>query len=364
MSTSGGDGRNIDPRIGALAGEASDQEVPRGRADAEGSPPFDVWTRTPGQDGASDEPSYYDRPAVKEPTWIWTVPTYFVVGGAAGSAAVLGAAAQLVDRRGLGRLVARCRWIAAAGGALGTALLIADLGRPERFLHMLRVFRPSSPMNLGSWVLSTIAPVATGSAILAGTDGFLGLVGDVAGLNSGLAGLPLTGYTAVLLGSTAIPVWQQTRRTTPPLFVASGAAAGASLLQLFELSNREERIIRMFALAGAFGELVAHAAMERQAGRVERVAEPLHEGLAGSLLRAAKACAAASLPLTILGRRRRWVRVLAGLTGALGAGATKFGVFHAGKASAREPRPTFEMQRAGRAASGLRTRPASDGVAS
>src|SRR5438874_11336372 len=92
-----------------------------------------------GRGRGRQDPSYYDRPVLKEPVWKWYVPAYFYVGGAAGAAATLGAAAQLADRRGLAGLIRRCRWIAAAGGAVGTGLLVVDLGRPERFLNMLRV---------------------------------------------------------------------------------------------------------------------------------------------------------------------------------------------------------------------------------
>ena len=33
-------------------------------------------------------------------------------------------------------------------------MLVLDLGDPLRFHHMLRVFKPSSPMSLGTWSLA------------------------------------------------------------------------------------------------------------------------------------------------------------------------------------------------------------------
>src|SRR5688572_10998726 len=98
--------------------------------------------------------TYYDQPMLKRPVWIWSVPVYFYVGGVAGAALVLGAAAQTVDAPGLRGLIRKCRWIGAIGHGLGTFLLIIDLGRPERFLNMLRTFNPRSPLSVGSWVLA------------------------------------------------------------------------------------------------------------------------------------------------------------------------------------------------------------------
>src|SRR5947208_11215073 len=100
---------------------------------------------------ASPETGYYGIPLLKEPAWTWEIPLYFFVGGAAGAAAVVGAIASYTgaDRR----LVRDARWIAAAGSVLSPALLISDLGRPERFLNMMRVFKPQSAMSMGVWTL-------------------------------------------------------------------------------------------------------------------------------------------------------------------------------------------------------------------
>jgi len=230
---------------------------------------------------------------------------------------------------------------------MGTAMLIYDLGRPARYLNMLRVFRPSSPMNMGSWILSTIGPFAAGSALLSGADGVLGAVGDFAGLGAGLAGGPLAGYTAVLISNTAVPVWQATRKWSPPAFIASAVAAGGGLLQMMGLSEREHRIVRRFAVAGTVAELGAERAVAREAARVERVSRPLHEGVAGAMLRTGKGLSVASLVLNLLPRRDRRASWMAGLLAALGSLLFKWGVFEAGKASARDPRATFHQQREG-----------------
>jgi formate-dependent nitrite reductase membrane component NrfD len=345
-----GDGRNIDPATGILAGEGSGQRVPADRT-AEGAPPYDVWDRVPTRER---DPSYYDRPVIKAPRWIWAVPAYFYVGGTAGAAAVLGAAAQAVDRDGLRGLVARARRIAAVGTAVGAALLVHDLGRPVRFLNMLRTFRPTSPMNLGSWLLAGAGPATGASALFSDRKGgFLSGLGDAAGAAAGIIGLPMAGYTAVLLSNTAIPVWQGTRKALPWLFAASSVSGAASLLDLEALDRREEKVVKRFGTAGKVAELAAMAAVERQAGRVERVGRPFREGVSGALWRASKALTVASLGLAVLPGGSRRSRVASGLLGTAGAVALRFAVFHAGKASAGDPRTTFHQQRAGLGAAEL-----------
>jgi hypothetical protein len=341
------DGRNIDLEMGGLDGEASGMAVPDRRDVGEGAVPYAVWSETPGPDRKPDDLTYYERPVLKEPVWIWAVPAYFYAGGVAGAAAVLGAAAQAGGRGELRDLVVRCRWLAAAGGAVGTGLLIHDLGRPERFLNMLRVFRPTSPMSVGSWILAAAVPLTAGSAILARRRGFLGRVGDLLGALAGLVGMPLTGYTAVLLSNTAVPLWQETRRSLPAAFTASGMTAAASLLDLMDLDERSGRIVKRFGVVGKVAEIAAMRAVEQEAERLERVGRPLRDGLGGALWRASKALTGASLALSLLPGRRRAIRRGAGLLGTAGAIALRFAVFHAGKSSARDPRATFEHQRSG-----------------
>ena len=114
--------------------------------------------------GASVTNGYYGRPLLKEPTWTWEVPLYFFVGGAAGAAAVVGAAARALGDGDDADLVRDARWVAALGGALSAPLLISDLGRPERFLNMLRVWKPQSPMSVGAWTLTAFGSSAGAAA--------------------------------------------------------------------------------------------------------------------------------------------------------------------------------------------------------
>ena len=179
--------------------------------------------------------TYYDRPVLKPPVWIWSVPCYFFVGGVAGAAMTMGLAAELLGGEELRPFDEKCRWIGAIGGGIGTALLIADLGRKARFLAMLRVFRPTSPMSVGSWVLAMATPLSAGSALLTRAPGLLSYAGVCAGAGAGVLGMPLATYTAVLLSNSAVPVWLATRRTLPLLFGASSAAGLASVFELMPL---------------------------------------------------------------------------------------------------------------------------------
>ena len=342
----GDDGRNIDPLLGSVQGEASGQRVPAGRASSVGAREVEVFHGVPSRPAGE---GYFGRPIIKEPVWIWAVPVYFYAGGAAGAASVLGAAARALDGASTAGLVRRCRWIAACGTAAGAALLIYDLGRPERFLNMLRVFRPTSALSVGSWILA-LAGSTSGASALFSEVRWLRPLGDALGYAAGVAGLPLSGYTAVLLSDTAVPLWQATRRTLPPLFVAAALSSAGSLLSFLSLSVRERSIVERVGLIGKAAELTAMSAVEREAARVPEVAEPLRAGLSGSLWRLARWLTAASAAASLMPGAGRLLRAVPATLGTAGALALRFAVFHAGKASARDPEATLAQQRAGRGA--------------
>ncbi|MBA3311521.1 MAG: polysulfide reductase NrfD, partial [Nocardioidaceae bacterium] len=150
--------------------------------------------------------SYYGRPVLKAPVWKQPdVPLYLFLGGVAGASSVLAEGAALTGRPALQR-VAR---IAAAGGSgLGTVALIHDLGRPERFLNMLRLFKPTSPLSVGSWILAPFSGLAA-AALASDVSGRLPVLGRLAGLGAAALGPPLATYTAALLSNTAVPAWHE-----------------------------------------------------------------------------------------------------------------------------------------------------------
>ena len=151
------DGRDIDTGIGALVGEGSLQRVEpvdkRFKQDA------DVWRDLP-QLNPSD-PTYYGRPMIKAPVWAAYIPIYYFLGGAAGASLALGAAVQLDRSEATSGLVRKAHWVGIVASSIGAGFLILDLGRPLRFLNMMRVFRPTSPMNMGAWILAGTPPAAS-----------------------------------------------------------------------------------------------------------------------------------------------------------------------------------------------------------
>jgi hypothetical protein len=277
--------------------------------------------------------SYYGQPVIAEPVWTPEIPAYFFVGGVAGAAAPLTLAAAM---RGNDVLARRAAAIALAGSVISPALLIKDLGRPERFLNMLRMFKLSSPMSVGSWVLSGFGATAAASAgrELLGVFPGAGRAAQVAG--AGLGPLLAT-YTATLIANTAVPVWHEARRELPFVF-GSGAVATAGAVATLVTPAAHAAPARRMLVGGAVAELAAVQTMEHRLGEL---GEPYHRGRLGWLARAAKALTAAGA-LAALARRPRGgaLAVLAG--GAL----ERWVVFRAGFASAREPRYTVEPQRA------------------
>ena len=294
--------------------------------------------------------SYYGRPVVKAAPWKHEIPAYLFTGGLAAGSSLLAAGADLSGRPGL-RRVGR---LGSLGGLLVSMLaLVHDLGRPSRFHHMLRVAKPTSPMSVGSWILTAYGPfaAAAGVAELRGLlprrlrDGvpgrLLGLVGRPAGLVAALVAPPVAAYTAPLLSNTATPTWHDAHRHLPFVFVGSASAAAGGLA-LLAAPLDETGPARRLAVGGALLELAVERDMERSMGLT---AEPLHDGRAGTLMRASKALTLAGALGAVAGRRCRALSALSGVALMAGSVSLRFGVFDAGQESARDPRYTVVPQR-------------------
>jgi hypothetical protein len=282
--------------------------------------------------------SYYGRPVIKPPVWTWEIPTYFFTGGLGGASATFALAADLAGNREL----ARRSWLIALGGlAVSPLLLASDLGRPVRFLNMLRVFKVTSPMSVGSWLL-TLGGIAT--APVAGS-AFVGH--DLPGARparwvAGALGLPIATYTAVLVSNTAVPVWSEARWELPLSFAASAAAsagAAAVLATPPELAAPARRL----AIGGAVVESAMTELMERRLGEL---GEPYGEGAPGKLAMAAKALSVAGGALMAVGAKRSRQLSAAGAVCLLaGSVCERWAVFKAGFASAKDPKYTVGPQR-------------------
>jgi Polysulphide reductase, NrfD len=291
--------------------------------------------------------SYYGRPILKRPRWKAPhMPGYLYLGGLSGAAATM---AALADATGRERLSLTGRLTAATAAVGGSALLIAELGRPERFLHMLRVFKPTSPMSVGSWVLAAHGGL-TGAAAASALTGIAPPLGRAAGVGAALTGPVLATYTGVLIADTAVPAWHEGYRHLPLLFAGSAlASAGAVAMATAPLG--EAGPARRMAVLGAGLELAAAGTLEHGTGMREEpelISEPYRTGRAGTLLRAARWLTAAGAAGTLVAGRSRTGAVLSGLALTGGALCTRFGVFHAGLVSAEDPRYTVVPQRARR----------------
>jgi formate-dependent nitrite reductase membrane component NrfD len=300
------DGRNLDPRIADEHGEGATIAVER---------PDVAWPLDKEPQAVSD--TYYDLPVVKAAPWKWYVPAYFYLGGLGGAAATMIPVMR-------GREARRLHWIASIAEGAGAACLITDLGKPLRFINMMRVFRPTSPMNMGTWIL-TVASAAGGVGLLVDS--------KPVAATAAVAGSMLSTYTGVLLGNTAVPVWNASRRRLPLWFAASSAASLASLLEVIGMPRRR------YSLVAKTAEIAGMAAVEHAAASAG-VAAPLHEGRSGKLWSAAKWLGVASLAATALRRNR-----LAGVLGTASAVLGRYAIVEAGKASAADPHATFEPQR-------------------
>jgi hypothetical protein len=287
--------------------------------------------------------SYYGRPILKEPVWQPEIPFYFFFGGIAGASSVLHLGARLTGNETLAR---RSLFIGATADAIGPALLISDLGRPERFLNMFRVFKVTSPMSVGSWIL-LFSSGASNTAALLELLGKLKPVKVAAELVSALTGPPLATYTGTLIADTAIPVWHEARHELPFLFGASASACAGAAATMF-VPPHEAGPARRLAIGGVAAELGLMEAMRKRLGFVGEVYK---QGDSGKFNRLSKLCTSAGAALlATAGKRSRAAAVGGGALVLAGELALRWSVFKAGFQSARDPRYVVIPQRERKAA--------------
>lgn len=292
--------------------------------------------------------SYYGRAVLKPPVWEWMVPAYLFTGGLSAGSAVLAAGADLTGRtrlRRAGRLGSFAALLASV------VFLIADLGRPERFHHMLRVAKPTSPMSVGTWILTAFGPgvgVAAISELVPAPwrqtrlGRLLHRIARPAAMSSALVAPGLASYSAVLLSHTAVPAWNEARGQLPFVFTGSAAASSGGLGMVFA-PVEEAAPARWFAIYGAVTELATSRMMQSRLGLVQ---EAYMTGQAHQLRRLSERVTMAGLAGTLLaGRRSRTVAVASGFALAAGSALQRFSVFEAGVASAKDPKYVVVPQR-------------------
>lgn len=292
--------------------------------------------------------SYYGQNIVKPAPWEEEIAIYLFFGGMAAGSGLIGAGADITHRHSL-RRVARIAGLGSLG--IGATALVIDLGRPERFLNMMRTAKLTSPMSVGSWILTGFSVFTGGAAALEIIQPWLPreswwreLV-DVSSIfaSAGAAFFapPLAAYTAVLFSDTATPLWHQAYREMPFLFVASGQGAGCGLNLLL---NRpcETALVRRLAAVAAACDLAADHMMERRLGEE---GQPLHEGRAGTLHKAAKILTSIGGVGALFAGRNRAVAAVSGAALIAGSACTRFAIYYAGLASAKDPVYTVRPQR-------------------
>jgi formate-dependent nitrite reductase membrane component NrfD len=330
-------------RLRALRKEAEEKGVV-GTAGvrAQGGP----WPLRPA---ATAETGYYGLPLLKAPAWTWEVPVYFFTGGLAGAASVIAAVGQLSSSDE--KLVRDARVLAAIGGNISPALLIADLGMPSRFLHMLRVFKIQSPMSVGSWTLMLFSSSASALVFLdyvrrraSYRSGYtLRSLENAAGFLSAISGALLSTYTGVLVGATAVPVWNANVSVLPLHFAASSVGSAASLL---ELRGHYTPAMNALGMGAAAAETLVGASIEL---RQDRVLDPLKRGRSGWLTRIG-GLLAGPLPLALRilsrfakGKRKTGLRRAAAVTAVAGSIVTRFAWVEAGKSSAANSHTSLQL---------------------
>ncbi len=288
--------------------------------------------------------SYYGRPVLNAIPWeARDIAGYLFTGGLAGASSVLAAGADLSGRPALARPL-KVGALGAVTVSLGA--LVHDLGRPSRFLNMLRTFKVTSPMSVGTWILTVYGPL-TALAAASDVTGLAPRVGRASTLGAAAVAPLVATYTAALIADTAVPVWHDGHRELPYVFAASAASAAAGL-GLIGAPVAQAGPARRLAVAGVAAELAASRALERRTGPL--VGEVLHQDQAGRLLKLSKALGTAGAlgavaSAVVPGMSGRGLAAAAG-AGLLAASAcTRFGLFAAGQASVADPKYTVVPQR-------------------
>ncbi len=291
-----------------------------------------------------DMPDTVQGPVINAPVWTWEVPLYFWFGGIAAGSSFVALACDLAGDEDSARVA---RKVALAALMPSPPLLILDLGRPERFYNMLRVFKPRSPMSMGAWALSAfggLAAAAVGADLL-GRDREAKLLGGANAIVGGYLG----SYTGVLLASTAVPVWGRSRLFLGPIFVSTATATGAAATRLalvatgLPVGHPTRKALGHVETGAMAAELALSVINERRLGPL---ASGLEAGTPGKLFKAAKWAVRGGLALRFA-RERGGPRVhhVASLMYLAAGLLFRYAWVNAGRLSARDDRAVAEMHR-------------------
>lgn len=313
--------------------------------------------RTPPE--PSDLAGYYGQPAIHGPHWNWLIIGYFFFGGVSGGAAALAAAADLFGDSRAVRLRDHAVLVSFAALLPCPVFLIVDLGRPGRFLNMMRAFRPSSPMSMGTWGLSVFSATETACAAMIVLRWLLGgrfspprhVEKTLLAVN-GAAGLFLAGYTGTLLAATAVPLWSRRPGLLGPLFLTSAISSGCAATALsLHASNGGAHDGEALTVMDTAASLTKAALLAAWVISLGDVSGPVSEGSRGRIVREGCVLVGVVAPLAIeaatsnSSRWRRAGRIAAATLSLAGTLALRYAVVSGGRASAADPRATFSVTR-------------------
>jgi formate-dependent nitrite reductase membrane component NrfD len=309
------------------------------------------------------DPGYYGIPVIHGPHWKWLVIGYFYFGGISGASAAIAAFSRLSGGTFGAPLARIATYVSFLALLPCPVLLILDLGRPARFFHMLREFRVTSPMSVGTWGLTAFGGVSTLTAGLQLLDdrsarngecpsAVRRALGQGLAILSGLSGFFVAGYTGVLLAATAVPLWSKRPALLGPLFLSSAMTSGAAAISLVasaldhEESGAHDRLRTLEALSTVTEESL----LVTWIMALGSTAKPIAEGRLGAVVRHGAVGAGMALPLTVsalspyLPRQlRRPAAVVSAALTLAGVFAVRYAVVVGGRQSADDPRATFDM---------------------
>ena len=320
------------------------------------SDPRDVFSRlTPAYDIARsaapqrvNEPGYYGLPILKRPFWKWEIALYFFFEGISAGSYVLCSIAQLTRPARYRDLIRSGRYLSFATMLACPPLLIADLGRPERFHHMLRIWKKTSPMNHGAWSLTGYGLISTLQLALIWPASRLpfgrGLLRFLQWilperLVSAL-GLPfalmMVSYPGVLLSTTANPVWSHTH-FLGALFACSSMSNGAAALTLLNARSGDHALHSTLSRFEDVSTLAEGAALGLYLGTAGKAARPLFTGKQSKLFLIGAVGLGIVAPAILRRSGSSILRnVVAPLLTIAGGAALKWAITHAGQESAMD----------------------------
>lgn len=307
-------------------------------------------------DTVATEPSYYDVPLLKPPVWKWEIASYFFLGGLSAGAYLLARTAERAGGKKYRDLTRLGSYVAFLALLPCPPLLIADLGDPKRFHHMLRVWKPSSPMNFGTWSLVAYSGMVTSEVIRQYlnehgarlgfsersklrklmNNGVLLLLHDAAGMPFSLI---VASYTGLLLSCTANPLWSK-NPALGPLFSASAISTGAEAVSLAlegrATASPAQVVLKKVDTLAHIAEVLLLGGFFRFAGEK---AAPLRQGRMQWFHRLSLGGLLASEFLKLLPgwHRRKPVRILSSALGLLAGFSMRWAMVFAGRDAAQDP---------------------------